>query len=352
MTDSTQALDTVTTLKELGYSGPLYANLDHPLFDYEQSWREKKLLMSREMAVPTDRDGWFISVEDATLRSTNAITNQHGAIMIDSDIEFELVRGDLIGDFTFDQSIQVRVTRTDRALAGPIRVTRENVRRIYFSRSTLDDTPYSFVYWVGTSPASKKVAVSDTSDAFIRHVEGRMTNRAKFPVAMTPGGSLKLRFPLSQEPFFYALNSSEFDKVAGLVSESDKSMSRSFNFNSLPGGKIFEDAFDNVNKVLGITPEIQVVRFEDGSRTCRLGRKLHEASSTLLNVRSTSHRDTYAWQMPNYTDTLRGETSARINTSLFDLVMDFLFSGVRAIPVQRDNLHKLDRQFPVFVERV
>lgn len=208
------AIKTMTVLKQTGLAGPLMMDLSHPIFRMAMLWGMDGISHSSgEFSAPPRLLGSkVLHVEHGSPRSTTAITNQHGAILVDSYVDVSIV-------IAPDHGI-TRGTITRHNLVCGNNVFRSYAKTDEFALTHGDD-----VSGVTMSSLTEKPGTFKFGDtAFARFTRTSVKMAATSPVRITRHLGTKDSDPMvtvrlrpSSEPFFYALSRAEATRLDNAV---------------------------------------------------------------------------------------------------------------------------------------
>ena len=332
-------------LRRNGFEGPLMADANHPLFSYERNWRDHSTYVSSVPMFGTTDNMVNISRDD--LRSTNAITNQHGAIIMDTRVEVEVdvtPRSQISEDDPLEHLYHrtVKISRFDLYLVGSLII--ETVDTVSF-KTQKGDNPDSLMLMRDSLSFNADVHSGKVSDAFKNFTEDRLYRLSKSPVFFRTSMDTTLatvRINAGTEPFFYALSKSEHEKMNNAMSSKHPRTyictDRGLNPHTREGD-IINAARNHLTTALSNMATSSITISEDGALTLGRG-KSREDNWSLFNARRYPY--SFGW-------TVNFGPGVSEQVPLTELVLNFLFTGIRDYSVDEIE-KKADTLIPVFLD--
>lgn len=317
------AIKTMTVLKQTGLKGPLMMDLSHPIFRMAMTWGTSAISHANgEFDAPPILSRTKIPHFQSTrARSTTSITNQHGAILVDSYVDVSVT-------IAPEETVRGTITRHNLVCGN-------NVYRSYEKTDEFTLTPYGDTATVNVyshTETAGSFRVNDT--AFARFTRAGTKMAATSPVRITryrgathSDPMVTVRLKPSSEPFFYALSKAEanrFDNAAG--SRSTRTLHTMFK------AATNEADLAHSGLPLFVFTEGQLVPEPDGARV---------AEGTRFAAPETAGIDTDVMRVPF-------EESSKSRFSLFEIAMNFIHLGVTTMtPKQIVDLDNESNMAPI-----
>lgn len=312
-----QSVKMMATLKKAGLSGPLAMDMTHLLFTYDTTWGNDHVSFVGNDPRSARRLGVSENalIHDPNTRSTTSISNQHGAILVDSFVDVTMnikARSDDFG---------VLVQNTDIVCGNGAYATTYRLEQ--FAVASGSET----VSVESRKRSRMKVhTVFDQDKAYSKFVRETSRLASTSPVRIMYNlkdpekTAVTLRFRASSSPFFYALSKAETNRFDDAVASG----------NRMNVEKMFMQALTGRNYA---TAGVRTMKKFDGRLTAAVSRE--NTASLFNNPRTLTLRSSSLHDL--------SEAPEGADFTLFDLAINFILHGVKEMEpenlINEENNH-------------